>query len=182
MGKRYYCEYCDKSFADNPTSRKTHLTGNSHIQNRRVHYESMRNEKEILNDDMNKKPCRAFLSTGSCKFGERCQYSHLTNENRAQLMEIIRQREELAQERRREQSNSKVDLKESLDKWVENRAKRQKLDNDVNDKTCEKKISQVYVPEYKLADCLQVFPIIPPSLLPPKEEEILNCNYADWGW
>lgn len=97
-------------------------------------------------------------------------------------MEIIRQREELAQERRREQSNSKVDLKESLDKWAENRAKRQKLENDVNDKMCEKKMSQVYVPEYKLADCLQVFPRIPPSLLPPKEVEILTCNYADWGW
>ncbi|CAG5124003.1 unnamed protein product [Candidula unifasciata] len=181
MGKRYYCEYCDKSFADNPTSRKTHLTGNSHIQTRKAHYDSFREEKDILNDDRNKKPCRSFLSTGECKFGERCQYSHLTNETRAQLVEIVRQKEQ-AQEKQREQSNIKVNLKESLDKWAENRAKRQKLESELSDKTCEDKISQVFVPEYKLADCLAAFPGVPPSLLPPKEEEILNSHYEDWGW
>ena len=66
MGKRYYCDYCNKSFADNPVSRKTHLSGVVHAQNKRVHYDSFRDEEEILKDESSKRPCRAFLSSGKC--------------------------------------------------------------------------------------------------------------------
>ena len=39
MGKKYYCDYCDKSFADNPTNRKNHARGVHHRQARSAHYE-----------------------------------------------------------------------------------------------------------------------------------------------
>ena len=64
MGKRYYCDYCNKSFADNPVSRKTHLSGVVHAQNKRAHYDAFRDEEEILRDEANKRPCRTFLSSG----------------------------------------------------------------------------------------------------------------------
>ena len=64
MGKRYYCEYCDKSFADNPTGRKTHLTGVYHLRNKKAHYDSMRDSKEILADDASKRQCKSFFSSG----------------------------------------------------------------------------------------------------------------------
>ena len=41
MGKRYHCDFCGKSFQDNPQSRKRHLNGISHQRNRRLHYESV---------------------------------------------------------------------------------------------------------------------------------------------
>ena len=41
MPKRYYCDYCKKSFPDNPQSRKRHLNGIGHKRNRRMHYDSM---------------------------------------------------------------------------------------------------------------------------------------------
>ena len=41
MPKRYYCDYCKKSFQDNPQSRKRHLNGIGHKRNRRMHYDSM---------------------------------------------------------------------------------------------------------------------------------------------
>uniref|UniRef100_A0A0B6ZLN0 C3H1-type domain-containing protein n=1 Tax=Arion vulgaris TaxID=1028688 RepID=A0A0B6ZLN0_9EUPU len=182
MGKRYYCEYCDKSFADNPISRKTHLTGNSHLQIRKAHYDALRDEKDILNEDRNKKPCRAYLSTGECKFGDRCQYSHLTNEDRARLSDHIAVKEELTQSRLRGKSNSKTDLKESLNKWTENLIKRQKLEKDMKEEPDRVKTREIYLPEYKLAECLQSFPNIPPSLLPPERKEILSSHYVEWGW
>ena len=40
MGKRYYCDYCDKAFADNASSRKNHLKGVSHQRMKRHHYAS----------------------------------------------------------------------------------------------------------------------------------------------
>ena len=38
MGKRYYCDFCDKSFTDNPPSRRNHLRGLSHKSLRAQHY------------------------------------------------------------------------------------------------------------------------------------------------
>ena len=40
MGKKYYCDYCDKAFADNPVNRKNHLNGVMHKQMRDMHYQS----------------------------------------------------------------------------------------------------------------------------------------------
>lgn len=38
MGKRYYCDYCDRSFIDDIQARKKHLNGTSHVRNRKLHY------------------------------------------------------------------------------------------------------------------------------------------------
>ncbi|XP_059177876.1 zinc finger matrin-type protein 5-like [Physella acuta] len=168
MGRRYYCDYCEKSFADNPTSRKVHLTGNAHLQNRKAHYDAFRDEEEILQDDKTKKPCRAFLSTGDCKFGDRCQFSHLSHEDRNRLAEIVRMKQLGAGE-----TNTEDNVKNLLIEWVDKMSKKLKLDNVDN--------STVAVPEYTLASCLMAFPSLPPSLLPPSKEEILKCDYVSWG-
>ena len=47
MGKKYYCEYCDKSFADNPVNRRNHMRGTKHRQSRRMHYDSLRGMHEM---------------------------------------------------------------------------------------------------------------------------------------
>ena len=40
MGKRYYCDYCDKIFPDNPTNRRNHLNGVQHRTMRRMYYDA----------------------------------------------------------------------------------------------------------------------------------------------
>ena len=40
MPKRYYCEFCQKSFQDTVKSRKNHLKGFSHQRNRKAYYDS----------------------------------------------------------------------------------------------------------------------------------------------
>lgn len=42
MGKRYYCDFCDKSFADSPQNRKNHMSGGQHQRMRKAHYDSFR--------------------------------------------------------------------------------------------------------------------------------------------
>jgi len=44
-GKQYFCEYCEKSFADNPTSRRNHLRGLQHQRMKNLHYESVQGAK-----------------------------------------------------------------------------------------------------------------------------------------
>lgn len=38
MGKRYYCEFCHKSFPANPENRKKHNEGVVHLTNRAKYY------------------------------------------------------------------------------------------------------------------------------------------------
>jgi len=40
MGKRYYCDYCDKTFPDNPTNRRNHLNGVQHRTVRKLYYDA----------------------------------------------------------------------------------------------------------------------------------------------
>lgn len=42
MGKRYYCDYCDRSFNDDLEARKKHLNGSMHMRLRKEHYDSLR--------------------------------------------------------------------------------------------------------------------------------------------
>lgn len=44
MPKRYFCEFCEKSFQDTPLARKRHLQGAGHQRNRRMHYDSFKCE------------------------------------------------------------------------------------------------------------------------------------------
>lgn len=39
MGRRYYCDYCDKSFIDDLGARKKHLQSAHHIKLRNIYYE-----------------------------------------------------------------------------------------------------------------------------------------------
>ena len=38
MGRRYYCDYCDKSLPPGMTHRKNHNRGIQHINNKRAYY------------------------------------------------------------------------------------------------------------------------------------------------
>jgi U11/U12 small nuclear ribonucleoprotein SNRNP20 len=42
MGKRYYCDYCDRSFIDDLEARKKHLNGSMHMRLKKEHYDKYR--------------------------------------------------------------------------------------------------------------------------------------------
>jgi len=47
MGKRYFCEYCNRSFQDNLTARKQHLNGSVHMRNRQAWYQNFKGEYDL---------------------------------------------------------------------------------------------------------------------------------------
>ncbi|XP_069475384.1 zinc finger matrin-type protein 5 isoform X2 [Ambystoma mexicanum] len=94
MGKRYFCDYCNRSFQDNLHNRKKHLFGVQHQRSKKVWYDFFRDAAAILADEQNKKPCRKFLQTGECDFGNNCRFSHMTEDDVQQLtahIEVLRQ-------------------------------------------------------------------------------------------
>ncbi|KAG8521260.1 Zinc finger matrin-type protein 5, partial [Galemys pyrenaicus] len=85
MGKRYFCDYCDRSFQDNLHNRKKHLNGLQHLKAKKVWYDMFRDAAAILLDEQNKRPCRKFLLTGQCDFGSNCRFSHMSERDLQEL-------------------------------------------------------------------------------------------------
>ncbi|XP_034955195.2 zinc finger matrin-type protein 5 isoform X1 [Zootoca vivipara] len=85
MGKRYFCDYCNRSFQDNLHNRKKHLNGVQHLRAKKVWYDLFRDSATILQEEQSKKPCREFLLSGRCDFGPNCRFSHMTEEDLEQL-------------------------------------------------------------------------------------------------
>ncbi|XP_052510744.1 zinc finger matrin-type protein 5 isoform X1 [Budorcas taxicolor] len=120
MGKRYFCDYCDRSFQDNLHNRKKHLNGLQHLKAKKLWYDMFRDAAAILLDEQNKRPCRKFLLTGQCDFGSSCRFSHLSERG---LQELSVQAEE--ERRAREWPLDVAELPEvRLEDWLEKRAKR----------------------------------------------------------
>ncbi|KAB0357450.1 hypothetical protein FD754_001606 [Muntiacus muntjak] len=120
MGKRYFCDYCDRSFQDNLHNRKKHLNGLQHLKAKKLWYDTFRDAAAILLDEQNKRPCRKFLLTGQCDFGSNCRFSHMSERD---LQELSVQVEE--ERRAREWPLDVAELPEvRLEDWLEKRAKR----------------------------------------------------------
>merc|ERR1711894_799783 len=173
MGRRYYCEYCDKSFSDNPTTRKNHMKGGIHQKNKKIHYDSFREPSVILREEMGKKPCRKFAQ-GDCHFGENCLFSHLTEERRHELEAQIVARHEAKKKR----SNAK---EPNLDDWL---AKRVKKDGDTSKDSQikpEPKDTEPDVPVFHLPVTLSGYTNLPPSVIPPTPHDMMLPSEAEWG-
>ncbi|KAL5016327.1 hypothetical protein ScPMuIL_005916 [Solemya velum] len=171
MGKRYYCDYCDKSFADTANSRKNHLKGVHHQRMRKLHYDSFRDPSVILAEERGKKPCKMFQSTGYCDFGNSCRFSHMLEQNFKDLEAQVHKGKETGKQKKAAGDNDPT-----LEQWLEERAKKPKTE-------VKKKVrdSGIELPQYTLAPCLMNIPNLPPSLRPPPKDAYKYLTLEEWG-
>ncbi|KAI8972668.1 hypothetical protein BDB01DRAFT_909273 [Pilobolus umbonatus] len=78
MPRNYYCDFCQCTFPDNKTNRKNHNEGSVHVYNKKLHYDWYKDPVEFLQEQLNKPPCRFYLTQGYCEYGLNCKYSHIT--------------------------------------------------------------------------------------------------------
>ncbi|XP_063271602.1 zinc finger matrin-type protein 5 isoform X1 [Prinia subflava] len=120
MGKRYFCDYCDRSFQDNLHNRKKHLSGVQHLRAKRLWYDSFRDAAAILQEEQTKKPCRKFLQTGQCDFGSNCRFSHMTEQELEKLSAQVQ-----GEKRLKELQREGADIPPgTIEDWLEKRAQR----------------------------------------------------------
>ncbi|XP_065347046.1 zinc finger matrin-type protein 5-like [Cloeon dipterum] len=158
MGKRYHCEFCDKSFRNNAASIKKHQSSLYHERARQEHYAQFKDPEVILREESQKKSCTRFMS-GECQFGVLCRFSHYSP---AQLhaMQI-----QVFEEKRRKNEEP------SLASWLQKRSTKQvsKPENDVS--------SVVFAPPTSIS-CI---PNLPPSLQPVLIKDFANYQPQSWG-
>ncbi|XP_054896416.1 zinc finger matrin-type protein 5 [Poeciliopsis prolifica] len=161
MGKRYYCDYCDRSFQDNMHNRKKHLNGVQHHRAKKAWFDQFRDSAAVLHDEQIKKPCRKFLQKGICDFGPNCRFSHMSEED---LFNLKRHMEEERQYK--EDSEDRIISGRSIEEWLSRREKKQAaLGSKGDSKT--KEDNEEDEAESDIPPQLFSIPDLPPSLLPP---------------
>lgn len=167
MGKRYHCEYCNRSFADTPHTRRNHINGVQHKRNRKLHYDSFKDPAVLLAEETSKPPCRKFFSTGSCPFGASCWYSH-TNPQ----MLLAAQSASSKMSSQLESNRPEPKLEDWLQKWEKRQKKNESKDTSV--KTGHQST-------YTLPLGLPPLQLLPPSLLPQPPGGYPELPRVDWG-
>ncbi|KAF5272919.1 hypothetical protein FQR65_LT04848 [Abscondita terminalis] len=168
MGRRYYCDYCDKTFIDDLDARKKHLTSSHHIKLRKLHYESHRDPRTILAEESVKTLCRRFIQHGECQFAGSCKYTHYTMEDLWNLkQQIVQQDYEIAT---RKQEVNEIP---SVESWLEKYNQRH---NQMGKKNSDNVGVFWSYPEHW--ECRTD---LPPSLRKFKPEDFEDDNFETWG-
>ncbi|XP_056140378.1 zinc finger matrin-type protein 5-like [Lampris incognitus] len=161
MGKRYYCDYCDRSFQDNMHNRKKHLNGVQHHRAKKAWFDHFRDSAAIFYEEQAKKPCRKFLQTGNCGFGPNCRFSHMLEEDFATLKRQMEDERQLS-----EDPEDRASAERSIQDWLAIRErKRFALTSDgvlKNKEDNEGNQTENGFPQQFLS-----IPELPPSLVPP---------------
>ncbi|XP_054277210.1 zinc finger matrin-type protein 5-like [Macrosteles quadrilineatus] len=169
MGKRYFCDYCDKTFIDDPESRRKHIQGIGHIRNRNNHYKKFKDVKAIYEEESAKEECRRFRQTGQCQFNENCNFTHYSKED-LQLMKNEIEKAEL-------KSKSYSNIQEaSLEDWLaKRRTKSETTTSQLNkDRQLTMKPSTSSYSNHSQ---------LPISLQPVTEDQIFQSDveFTEWG-
>uniref|UniRef100_A0A673WPN9 Zinc finger, matrin-type 5 n=1 Tax=Salmo trutta TaxID=8032 RepID=A0A673WPN9_SALTR len=144
MVKRYYCDYCDRPFQDNMHNRRKHI--------------GKKNTAAILYDERTKKPCRRFLNTGQCVFGNNCRFSHMSEGHGDQNLRM-----QIEDERRsREDTEHRASPEWSIEEFLTMREKRRATLSSGRYKEDDDNQPANDIPPHFLT-----IPDLPPSLLPP---------------
>ncbi|PSN33869.1 hypothetical protein C0J52_25023 [Blattella germanica] len=169
MGKRYYCDYCDRSFIDDLEARKKHLNGSMHVRLKKEHYDYFRDAKTLYKEESAKDGCKRFLNVGECVFGANCRFTHFSKQ---QLEEL---RQQIEAEEREKQNAKSVAVPQPpppgggdtiLSAWL----KKQGSSTELGDEQL-----------WKTPLFLQGRTDLPPSLQPITPECFKSSDFEEWG-
>lgn len=178
MGKRYYCEYCARSFPYSADNRKKHINGIQHQREMKLHYDGYRDASAILDEELSKKPCKRYRQQGDCQFGSTCRFSHLTPDDIYYLQQQAK--EDKRQKRKRESAVPDIDV-DVLNTLITRLSKRSKPDEKTS-KEQDRLEEALEVHLWKLPAKIQNYPSLPPSLIPPTIDDILEFGTSStWG-
>ncbi|XP_020485595.1 zinc finger matrin-type protein 5 [Labrus bergylta] len=175
MGKRYYCDYCDRSFQDNMHNRKKHLNGVQHHRSKKAWFDYFRDSSAILYDEQAKKACRKFLQKGICDFGPNCRFSHMSEEDMANLQRQVEDERQL-----REDAEDTFKPGRCIEEWLSRREKKQTALGVKGDRK-HKEDSDDGLEELDVPPQLLSIPDLPPSLRPPPPGGWRVKVNTEWG-
>lgn len=175
MGKRYFCDYCDRSFQDNLHNRKKHINGVQHQRARKAWFDLFRDAATALAEEQDKKVCRKFQQTGRCDFGNNCRFSHMSEEDLVRLKLQVEAEERRAKEKGASWKDCGIGA--PIELWLSKRKKKIKpVPTSSSSESDENEISSFHLPPG-----LPPLQDLPPSLHPPSSGTWNFPSSIEWG-
>ncbi|XP_063533597.1 zinc finger matrin-type protein 5 [Cydia strobilella] len=172
MGKRYHCEYCDKTMVATPAIVKTHNKGLLHQKLVQEHYQQYKEPKTILEEESMKKPCSRFLR-GECQFGSICRFSHYFPEQLQMLKEIVASK-------KHKQTNPLQPSLEDLYKKLQTEKSSKRSESDSNTIIYDKNgLTHIFPWTYN--ETFESYGTLPPSVRRVNLGEFYNSEVNEWG-
>ncbi|CAF0781637.1 unnamed protein product [Brachionus calyciflorus] len=175
MGKRYYCDFCDKTIPNNHDMIKKHNEGAQHQTLKNSYYLKYKDLETKLYEERQKRPCFKYFNLGFCTFGDLCRDSHKNKEQIQQMEDLYRlecHKKVKLEEEKLERSNKSLRKKnygpkEYLTEYL-NREENEKLEN--------------FFPKYNLPKKLAIYneSVLPPSLKSPTYKDFINYEPNSW--
>ncbi|OWR52174.1 zinc finger matrin-type protein 5 [Danaus plexippus plexippus] len=169
MGKKYYCDYCEKTMSSAPLIIKTHNKGMAHQKLVGEHYKQFKDAKTILEEENNKKPCLKYLK-GECHFGTMCRFSHYTRDELCLLKQIVDAKNNVS-------DSNQPSFKELYDKLQSDKCEYFENKNALVDKNG---ITHMLPWNYNVI-FEQYGDKLPPSLRKFKTDDFINVFITEWG-
>ncbi|XP_049279405.1 zinc finger matrin-type protein 5 [Anopheles funestus] len=116
MGRKYYCDYCDKRIQNDYSIIKQHNVGLPHLRAKAEYFQQFKDIEQILSEIKHKAPCRSLKDGSECTFGVLCRFRHYTPEQ-IWDMELLVKRKQLVRQK----------LSERLRKYMRNVKARSEL-------------------------------------------------------
>ncbi|XP_052897687.1 zinc finger matrin-type protein 5 [Anopheles moucheti] len=88
MGRKYFCDYCDKRIQNDYSIIKQHNVGLPHLRAKAEYYQQFKDIEQILMEAKHKPPCRSLKDGSECTFGVFCRYRHYTPEQMREMEEL----------------------------------------------------------------------------------------------
>ncbi|XP_053599106.1 zinc finger matrin-type protein 5 [Microplitis demolitor] len=164
MGKRYYCDYCDRSFKDDPEARKKHISSLQHVNKRSEYYQQFKDPQDILEDESWKITCKKLFTSGECAFGNNCKFSHYSP-----LM--IQELEKIVAWRKQSKSVDFIPKKSNLYGII----------NEYFENPFVTDYSQVNYPVWNTTTNSENYGNLPPSLSLMTSKHVTDSNFEKWG-
>lgn len=167
MGKKYYCDYCQKHIQQDPGIVRKHNEGIPHLRNRAAHYEQCKDTSELIAENIGKKPCRTLTTSEECTFGASCRYSHLTPQELKRLQQKAK-RLHCQRTKRLDETIEKLNSAETItQQFLAKRA----------EKLVKEAVEAKQFWTYETEDQLS----LPPSLQEIDPSRIDSSSFAEWG-
>ncbi|XP_077282949.1 zinc finger matrin-type protein 5 [Arctopsyche grandis] len=181
MSRRYYCDYCDKSFIETPEAVKKHIKGLQHQNLKSEHYSQFQDKRIILENESKKITCKRFVEFGYCMFGTTCRYSHYTKHQ----LDTLRWEVDGMHRFSYIQNEQNVASNSTVRDWLISRRKR----NLSNSKLLNEEFIHTSVANddfsnmmgWKYPSFINNIPNLPPSLKKLRVSDLNDNNFAIWG-
>ncbi|XP_050097420.1 zinc finger matrin-type protein 5 [Anopheles aquasalis] len=130
MGRKYYCDYCEKRIQNDVNNVKKHNEGLPHLKAKADYYERFKAPEQIVAEARTKTECRSLKDGKECMFGALCRFCHYTPQQLRHLQQQV-DTQKLIQVARSERLYRRMrHVRKRLDKFCSKRLKKQRTDKE----------------------------------------------------